>query len=356
MASDNEALQSSSYPDVIILKQVLRTPKLRDGMEYPYESVAGRIVCYEFRGIGVPPGDIGRPGDIFWDVTFPFILYLRTESAWKAWNPRASEGSQLLAESPRFRDRYLWISPAGLTWLASQSLNRAKIEIKQFHTLGDRLQKEFAAVLSSAPSFHSLALDIPANRARHDAEVARRRRLNVPVGSAPEITPSNRMKRKRGQIESASDEASLRVPEVKPANENRTMSEEKPHIATCQPSTSRPSTEEVMPVNENWTMSEEKLHIATCQPSTSRPSTEEVKPVNENWTMSEEKLHIATCQPSTSRPSTEEVKPANAHHAIEKMQKDGAKRDEELEELRRFKVMVSGLVGEMDIPSLRKAQ
>ncbi|KAJ7470953.1 hypothetical protein FB451DRAFT_1399705 [Mycena latifolia] len=218
--------QSLSYPQIVILKQTLKgSLKLREGLEIPYEAAAGQIVCYEFRGIGMPPNDIGRSGDIFWDVTFPYILYFRGVHTWEAWNPRASEGSQLLAEHPCFRDRFLWMSGAGLSWLARQSLGKTKMDTKQFHTLGDQFQKELAAILRSAPSFDLLSLDIPNNRERHDAELARRRRNGVAVGTAPYTTTvSSLLNRKRTWNEPESGETSRQVQ----ANRNSTPSEEKP--------------------------------------------------------------------------------------------------------------------------------
>ncbi|KAJ7082921.1 hypothetical protein B0H15DRAFT_434624 [Mycena belliarum] len=171
-------------------------------MEPSYQTVVGsdHIVFYEFRGIGVPPDDLGRAGDIFWDTTFPYILYVRRLNAWEAWNPRASEGSQLLVEHPCFYDRYLWLSGSGLSWLAQQSLGKSRVEIKQFQTLGDELQKELAAVLCSSPGFRSLAPDILDNRTRHDAEVTRRTRNGILVGKTPYFsTVSSPLKRKRSQ-------------------------------------------------------------------------------------------------------------------------------------------------------------
>jgi hypothetical protein len=199
MPEGNKPLQSINYPNLVVLERVLRgTPKLREKKEHSYENSDGHALCYEFRGIGVPPEEIGRPGDIFWDVTSPYILYFRGAQTWQAWNPGASSGSQLLAEHPCLRDRYLWISGSGLTWLAQQSLLKASVDIKQFHTLGDELQMQLAAILCSAPSFKLSTLDIPENRTKHNLEVARRQRDGVPVGPA---TYSSPFKRKRIQQE-----------------------------------------------------------------------------------------------------------------------------------------------------------
>ncbi|KAJ7913014.1 hypothetical protein B0H13DRAFT_2326776 [Mycena leptocephala] len=127
MTSNSRALKSVNYPNLVVLERVLKgQPKLRDGMALPYEvNSSNQYTSYEFRGFGAPPADIGRPGDVFWDITFPYIIYVRREELWEAWNPRASAGSQLLAEHPCFRDRYLWIaSSGGLAWLAQQSLGK----------------------------------------------------------------------------------------------------------------------------------------------------------------------------------------------------------------------------------------
>ncbi|KAJ7470947.1 hypothetical protein FB451DRAFT_1559458, partial [Mycena latifolia] len=123
------------------------------------------------------------------------------------------------------RDRFLWMSGAGLSWLARQSLGKTKMDTKQFHTLGDQFQKELAAILRSAPSFDLLSLDIPNNRERHDAELARRHRNGVAVRTAPYITTvSSLLKRKRTWNEPELGETSRQVQ----ANRNSTPSEEKP--------------------------------------------------------------------------------------------------------------------------------
>lgn len=193
-----EPLKSVDYPNLVVLERELRgSPKLRSGMVPAYSTSTHRVICYEFRGYGTPPEDVGSAGDIFWDVTFPFILYIRGADLWEAWNPRASAGCQLLAPHPCFLDRYLWIGGSGPTWLAQQSLYKAQLDTKQFHGLDDASQADLAAILCSSPSFKLLALDIPENRARHDSEVKRRHQHGVAVGSWPDISTPSTSKRKR---------------------------------------------------------------------------------------------------------------------------------------------------------------
>ncbi|KAJ7505638.1 hypothetical protein B0H11DRAFT_2272448 [Mycena galericulata] len=190
---------SFTHANIIVLERVLRgPPKPRNGTAtVQHKPGTSQVICYEFRGHGMPPADIGSPGDIFWDVTAPYIFYVRGINLWEAWNPGASTGSQLLAEHPCFFDRYLWISGSGLEWRAQQSLYKAKMDTKQFHILDDVFQAELAEILSSAPSFKMLALDIPENRTRHEAEVERRRRTGVAVGHCVEIAIASPVKRKR---------------------------------------------------------------------------------------------------------------------------------------------------------------
>ncbi|KAJ7503368.1 hypothetical protein B0H11DRAFT_2187808 [Mycena galericulata] len=190
---------SFTHANIIVLERVLRgPPKPRNGTAtVQHKPGTSQVICYEFRGHGMPPADIGSPGDIFWDVTSPYILYVRGINLWEAWNPGASTGSQLLAEHPCFFDRYLWISGSGLEWRAQQSLYKAKMDTKQFHILDDVFQAELAEILSSASSFKMLALDIPENRTRHEAEVERRRRAGVAVGHFVETAIASPVKRKR---------------------------------------------------------------------------------------------------------------------------------------------------------------
>ncbi|KAJ6615813.1 hypothetical protein B0H10DRAFT_2039154 [Mycena sp. CBHHK59/15] len=159
MTSKNNLPRSFSYPNIVVIERALRgQPKLRPGMTLPYELCAdGRVLSYEFRGIGIPPNDIGRPGDIFWDTTFPYILYFAAT---------ASARSRPLAQHPSFRDRYLWMSGSGFAWLVSSGLQKAHMDMRQFYALDDT----------------SLGLDFPDNRRRYDEEVRRRRHDGVAVG------------------------------------------------------------------------------------------------------------------------------------------------------------------------------
>ncbi|KAJ7776627.1 hypothetical protein DFH07DRAFT_951758 [Mycena maculata] len=188
-----DPLKSFHYPDLVVLKGELRgTPQLRIGMEPPYGTDTKKIIYYEFRGYGTPPDDVGSPGDIFWDVTFPYIFYVRGTDIWEAWNPGASAGG------------------SGPTWFAQQSLkSKLKTDIKQFHSLGKNVQTKLATTLSSAPSFQLLSFEIPENRARHDAELQRRGQHEAEVGRFPPSTAPSPSKKKRPNSEEIAGDRSL---------------------------------------------------------------------------------------------------------------------------------------------------
>ncbi|KAJ7633361.1 hypothetical protein DFH06DRAFT_1479620, partial [Mycena polygramma] len=205
MTSTSKPLKSVNYPNTVVLERILKgTPKLRSGMTLSYESSTNQIVYYEFRGFGTPPADVGRPGDVFWDTTFPYIIYVRGTELWEPWNPRAAVGAQLLAEHPCFRDRYLWIGGSGtLGWFAQQSLYKADMDVRKFHSLDDAAQRALASVLGIPAAGTTLALDVPENLARHNAE-ARRQKLGIAVEPTPDIciSSSRRNARPASQAES----------------------------------------------------------------------------------------------------------------------------------------------------------
>ncbi|KAJ7770023.1 hypothetical protein B0H16DRAFT_1715651 [Mycena metata] len=222
--TSRKPLDSIKYPNIVVLERVFRgTPKLRDRMEASYETGSNHFVSYEFRGFGMPPMDVGHPGDVFWDVTYPYIIHVRGRERWAAWNPYASVGSQLLAEHPCFRDRYLWISPSGLAWYTQQGLNKAAMDHRQFHSLDDAARRALV-VLLGAPT--ALALDVPENRARRDEEVARRGKLGIPVEAPPDVPVSAilRTKQASGQpeVKDSSSSISVQRPPSKSRRETNT--------------------------------------------------------------------------------------------------------------------------------------
>ncbi|KAJ6451682.1 hypothetical protein C8R47DRAFT_1170004 [Mycena vitilis] len=189
MTSTSKLLKTVNYPNLVVLERILKgTPKLRSGMALSYESSTNQTVYYELRGFGTPPADVGRPGDVFWDITYPYIIYVRGMELWEPWNPRAAVGAQLLAEHPCFRDRYLWIGGSGsLGWFAQQSLYKADMDVRKFYSLDEAAQRSLASVLGIPAAGTTLALDVPENRARHNAEVARRQKLGISVRPTPDI-------------------------------------------------------------------------------------------------------------------------------------------------------------------------
>jgi hypothetical protein len=74
---------SSSYPDLVMIPRALRGEmKLLPGKAHSYQNNGDSVVFYEFRGRGVLPVDVGRPGDVYWDVKLPYIIYFGGIAGW----------------------------------------------------------------------------------------------------------------------------------------------------------------------------------------------------------------------------------------------------------------------------------
>ncbi|KAF7330186.1 hypothetical protein MVEN_02455600 [Mycena venus] len=168
---------SSSYPGLITIQRIFHgLPNLLPGKSLPYEipGDTSRVIYYEFRGRGTPPADVGRPGDVYWDVTFPYIIYVVGIDGWEAWNPQASAGVQLLARHPNFDDRYLWTSGDGFSWLTTKDLENSLVPVKT--TVPQAFDQDLlTALLHCSPTTSTLALDLSYNQMRNNAEVQRRR-------------------------------------------------------------------------------------------------------------------------------------------------------------------------------------
>ncbi|KAJ7671448.1 hypothetical protein DFH06DRAFT_1366364 [Mycena polygramma] len=178
---------STLYPKLVTIQRTLRGAlHLLPYMDLPYgitEPGNPRVIFYEFRGRGPPPGDIGRPGDVYWDVTFPCIIYFVGTGGWEAWNPQASDGSQLLARNPNFANRYLWTSRHhhGFSWLTKESLAKSLLKTSEPQSINQDKLKHFLHFSPSTMSA-SLALNVADNQTRNDAEITRRRLNGVAIG------------------------------------------------------------------------------------------------------------------------------------------------------------------------------
>ncbi|KAJ7115610.1 hypothetical protein C8R43DRAFT_114913 [Mycena crocata] len=301
----NATLKSVSHPDLIVIERVMGgAPKLRHGLTHPYgtHSYGTNLKGYhEFRGIGIPPEDIGRPGDIFWDITPPYIVYFHGLEVWEAWNPQASAGSQLLAQHPCVQDRHLWIHGNGLSWLHQATLASSNIDIKQFHSFGDQAQKELAAILGSANA-NSLSLELPGNRVKHDEEVARRGLLGIAVIPITETSISRPAKRKRVGL---SDPSNL-------------YSKESGQLLSAQLESLKEENDRINKMLQDSKQLGEEL----------RTRCSEAQKRNDCLTASLEK----------------------AERRMEKMKQSAERKDQELEKLRTLKATVSKMLGEMDVP------
>ncbi|KAJ7284381.1 hypothetical protein C8J57DRAFT_1216825 [Mycena rebaudengoi] len=184
-------------------------PRLKNAMAHPHD-IDKKSLFYELRGIGAPLTDIGRMGDIYWDVAEPYIIYFCGPTGWQPWNPLASTGRQPLVEHPCYHDRYLWIceNPVGLAWMTGHGLKLKGIDPKLSYTLNDLLQGTMTEILNDSTMRHRLALDFEDNKSRHEKEVARRTQNGVAVAHAT-ATVNGSLKRKRGAEENRSSESQM---------------------------------------------------------------------------------------------------------------------------------------------------
>ncbi|KAJ7673099.1 hypothetical protein DFH06DRAFT_1123844 [Mycena polygramma] len=187
------------YPKLVTIQRTLRgSLYILPYKDLPYRITAPgnpKVVFYEFRGKGPPPGDIGRPRDVYGDVTFPYSIYCVGTGGWEAWNPQAADGSQLLA-----RNRYLWTSchHHGFSWLAKESLAKSYVNANEPQSINQDKLKHFLH-FSPSTMTASLALNVADSQARNDAEITRRRLNGVAIdveakpnqGHAPKVECSD---------------------------------------------------------------------------------------------------------------------------------------------------------------------
>ncbi|KAJ7122553.1 hypothetical protein C8R43DRAFT_1112018 [Mycena crocata] len=140
-------------------------------------------VYYEFWGSGEPPQDVGRPGDIYLDVTFPPIVYYVRDTAydWQPWNREASNGSQLLAQHPNYADKYLYFvtgKVSGLCWLTKSTLKGRGIEVTNQLSMDAKFQNQISKIMSRPKDQDALDRE---QQSRRQLEIERRRVCGIPV-------------------------------------------------------------------------------------------------------------------------------------------------------------------------------
>ncbi|KAJ7122560.1 hypothetical protein C8R43DRAFT_1148626 [Mycena crocata] len=177
-------------------KSVQGKPTLVGGKAH---SNSDPVIDYdEYRSWGMPPPDIGRPGDVYLDVVSPYIIYCFNEAGWEPWNPRGSDGSQTLRRHPNYTDRYLWINQiqghAGLFWLTPDTLKKELyIIMDNKYPMDQNMQDCLSGILSP---YVQLALDASPDSAGNkkccELEVKRRRAHGVPV-DVPQCSPHLRV-------------------------------------------------------------------------------------------------------------------------------------------------------------------
>ncbi|KAJ7173960.1 hypothetical protein C8R43DRAFT_1119356 [Mycena crocata] len=118
------------------------------------------------------------------------------------WNPKASDGSQLIARHPNIQDKYLWANGDGLRWLAKATLSKLGIKITEVCSMTGKLPEILSAILhSSSRTAVRLALEVGNNQECHDAEVERRRLSGIAIGQDPQLhVNSHKRQRKSSSV------------------------------------------------------------------------------------------------------------------------------------------------------------
>ncbi|RDB26244.1 hypothetical protein Hypma_006334 [Hypsizygus marmoreus] len=187
---DNPRPSSELYPNVVRRlkkfknkKKTMRSPR----SPWPYRQYPkdGDVVLFfEYRGYGMPPDDIGLPGDIYLDLTTfgasPHLLYSYHGSCgWicTTWSPDLSTTRFSLARHPLLKDRYLWGTEAGgFMWFTRGFLRKLGYSPRNG-------KQDHAPMIQSALQFDSGGepFEVDANsedaKRREEEEVDRRKRM-----------------------------------------------------------------------------------------------------------------------------------------------------------------------------------
>lgn len=132
--------KSTEQPRLVVklCSFVDRKLECRNGGKYPYDlQVPGneshKVPYYELLGYGLPPSDVGNPGDIYVDRTPPCMVYVRTMDQWMWWDMSVKREfsdlqSTLMPQHPILSNRYLWTTYGGssrLSWLTKQTIRNS---------------------------------------------------------------------------------------------------------------------------------------------------------------------------------------------------------------------------------------
>ncbi|KAF5379694.1 hypothetical protein D9615_005732 [Tricholomella constricta] len=164
---------SQEQPGIVVTLRLFRNiHKHCHTGTYPYELLKGRpdrVPFYEIVGRGPPPKDVsGNPGDLYIDSNHPFVVYIRNNVEWKAWNERSGTDGKpkriRLAPHPNLVDRYLWRNKRSLNWLTESTIKETGIyprtsSIDPIESLADLFQhtrESMSAVGSSSEELAAL--------------------------------------------------------------------------------------------------------------------------------------------------------------------------------------------------------
>jgi hypothetical protein len=134
---DNPRPVSKQYPGIRFRLKEFHNLKRKmhvKGTSWPYrlhpkdETI---IYFFEFRGYGVPPNDIGNPGDLYMDLTPSpgphYLLYIRWEGHWACinWSKNPHKTTFRVPDHPLLKDRLLsGTKESGFSWVTHGTINR----------------------------------------------------------------------------------------------------------------------------------------------------------------------------------------------------------------------------------------
>lgn len=129
---DNSWPKSKDRPDIFYQLKSFLAPYLP--AQYPYKPLpqrnAQKIHYFLFTGFGLPPNDIGYPGDIYMDSTgHTYALYGRMKNHWEPWTGILSTAGKMrrianLIGHPNFPGFYLWCKGNNIAWLSYHDISK----------------------------------------------------------------------------------------------------------------------------------------------------------------------------------------------------------------------------------------
>ena len=182
---------------------------------FPYEVIRDnglQIHYFEFRGQGVPPADLGYPGDVWLNVRpGELSLYARTLTEWVIW-PGPRKAKKLMFEHPLVPGRYLWCTRKHVLWYTCDGIRKsASLQTRgeeedfgrtRYRTVGPMERGGARAANDNTPRFPlrtaeeavAKILEVENEDRRHGRDPPEPKRRRVREGGVVDAPPPQRVK------------------------------------------------------------------------------------------------------------------------------------------------------------------